>query len=381
LEDYLILRILMVCLCVACTAYGQTTTNPDISAVGDFRVYSHNDDSRANEVEELNIGDPEFELNIGGYLNPYSRADVVIGWHPEHDAEIEELYATVERGLPLDAGLRVGKYLLEFGRLNPVHPHAYSFIKRPLPHAAFFGEEGLADVAVRPSFLIPTGDAYTEIMAGLLKGDALAGHEHEHGDGEEGQEHEGEEEEPKRGLGFFGRATSSFALGDATELSFGASAVNAVHEMHEHEDEPVEELRTWLIGGDVNYQYRPNRNTALHIEAEAIVRTAEPSEGSDNLTSYGGYGYVDYRFRQQYNVGGIFEYTKLEELHEHEGEEPEIHQCDTWRAGLFVGWAPIEETSLVRLAGHWTEPDEGEGFWELTMQFVVSLGPHKPHNF
>ncbi len=381
MEDCLILRILIVCLCVACTAYGQTTTNPDISAVGDFRVYSHNDDSRANEVEELNIGDPEFELNIGGYLNPYSRADVVIGWHQEHDAEIEELYATIERGLPLDAELRVGKYLLEFGRLNPVHPHAYSFIKRPLPHAAFFGEEGLADVAVRPSFLIPTGDAYTEIMAGLLKGDALAGHEHEHGDGEEGEEHEGEEEEPKPGLGFFGRATSSFALGEVTELSIGVSAMNAVHEIHEHENEAAEELRTWLFGGDVKYRYRPNRNTALQIEAEVLFKSANSPYGLSDTESFGGFGYLDYRFREKYNVGGIFEWTHSEEPNPPSPGEPMVLKDETWRVGLFAGWAPIEETSLVRLAGHWTEPDEGEGFWELTMQFVVSLGPHKPHNF
>ncbi|MFH1687270.1 MAG: hypothetical protein ABIE70_07070 [bacterium] len=379
------MRIFMACLCVAGAAYGQTTTNPDISAVGDFRVFSHNDESRANEVEELNIGDPEFELNIGGYLNPYSRADAVIGWHGEHSAEIEEIYATVERGLPLDAGLRVGKYLLEFGRLNPVHPHAYSFIKRPLPHEAFFGEEGLADVAIRPSFLLPTGDTYTELMFAVLKGDALTGHGHEYVHEEEGEEeHEdvhGSEEESKLGLGFFGRLTSSFALNESTELSFGASAVRAVHEMHEHEHEEIGELWAWLVGGDVKYKYRPNRNTALQIEVETIVRQAEQAEGMGNLSSLGWYAYLDYHFRQQYNIGGIYEYTKLEEPHEHEGEEPEVHQVDTWRAGLFVGWAPIEETSLVRLAGHWTKPDEGEGFWELTMQFVVSLGPHKPHNF
>jgi len=378
------LRLILVCLFVASAAYGQTTTNPDISAIGDFRIFSHDDESRATEVEELNIADPELELNVGGYLNPYARADAVVGWHGEHSAEIEELYATVERGLPLSAGLRVGKYLLEFGRLNPVHPHAYSFIKRPLPHEAFFGEEGLVDVAVRPSFLLPTGDAYTEVMAGLLKGDIFSGHAHEHEEHEheegEGEAHEVEEEHQKS-LGFFGRVTSSLAVSEASELSLGVSTVNAVHEMHEHEDEPVKELRTWLIGGDVKYKYRPNRNTALQIEAEGIVRTSEQAEGMDDLTSYGAYGYIDYLFRQQYNIGGIFEYTKLEEMHEHEGEDHEVHKTDTWRAGLFIGWAPIEETSLVRLAGHWTEPDEGDGFWELTMQLVVSLGPHKPHNF
>ena len=111
------------------------------------------------------------------------------------------------------------------------------------------------------------------------------------------------------------------------------------------------------------------------------MRRTEQAEG-DDLTSYGGYGYLDYRFLQKYNVGGIFEYVRQKEAHEHAEEtEPVIYRADTWRAGIFAGFAPVEETSLVRLAGHWTKPDERDGFWELTLQFVISLGPHKPHNF
>lgn len=373
------LRLLCLCACLVGTAHGQTTTNPDISAIGDFRVYGHNDESRSDEVDEFNIADPELELNVGGYLNPYARADAVVAWHGEHNAEIEELFATVERGLPLGAGLRVGKYLLEFGRLNPVHPHAYSFTKRPLPHEVFFGEEGLSDVAIRSSFLIPTGAAYTELMAGVLKGDALSSHEHEHEHAED--ETDDGEEEPRRGPGFFGRLTTSLAVAEASELAVGASALNAVREFHKHEDSEPEELRAWLLGGDVKYKYRPDRRTAVQVEAEILVRIAEQPENEDNLTSIGGYVYVDYRFHQKYNLGGIAEWTNSKELHENEDEEHEVHESRVWRAGAFVGWAPIEETSLVRLAGHWTEPKEGDGFWEATLQFVVSLGPHKPHNF
>jgi hypothetical protein len=367
--------IIFLGLAMVSSIMAQTTINPDVSAVGDFRLFSHNDDSRADEVEKLNVADPELELLVGGYLNPYARADLVLAWHGEHNAAVEELYATVERGLPLGAALRVGKYLLEFGRLNPVHPHAYSFIERPLPHVAFFGDEGLSDVAVRSSFLIPTGDAYTEVMAGLLKGDMFGENGHAH------EEEAVEDEDPKRDLGFFGRVTSSFALNESTELSLGVSTVNGVYAIHQHETEGnPEQLRQWLLGTDLKYKYRPNRNTALQIEAEGIMRRADQEEG-DALTLYGGYGYLDYRFRQKYNFGGIFEYVRVKEMHEHEGEEPELHTNDTWRTGLFVGWAPVEETSLVRLAGHWTEPEEADGFWEVQLQFLVGLGPHKPHNF
>jgi len=366
----------------------QTTLNPDISLVGDFRGYTHTDTSRLDEKEKLNLSDPSLELVAGGYLNPYARADVVIAWHGEHSAEIEEAYASIVRGLPLGMNLRVGQYYLEFGRLNPVHEHAWSFIQRPLPHAAFFGEEGLRDVALRTSFLLPTGGAYSEVMVGLLQGEALIGHHHD--EAEEEHEHL----EPDRwNPGAFGRMATSFAVSDHAELALGSSILNAPYGVAEHhhdeEQEEVEaeetlrQLRAWVGGVDLKYKYRPSRYTSLQIEAESMLRSEEQVEG-DVLTSYGGYGYVDYRFRQKYNLGGIFEYVSRESPIENEGGAEHEHgtvTADTWRAGLFVGFAPIEETSLVRLAGHWTEPDNADGFWEMTLQFVFSLGPHQPHNF
>lgn len=379
-------RLPAVCLLLltvaAAGALAQSSVNPDVSVIGEINVYGHNDKSQPEESEKLSLADPSMELVVSDYVNPYVRADAVVAWHGETKAEIEEMYATVLRGLPLDMNLRLGKYLLEFGRLNPVHPHAWSFIKRPLPHEAFFGDHGLADVTVRTSFLLPTGDAYTELMAGLLKGDALIGeHDHEHEDAGAGVDHE-ETVIERPDLGFFGRLTTSLAVSDAAELAFGGSVVNAVYgAAHSEEDSVVvetedpEQLRAWAAGVDVKYKHRPSRYTTLLIEAEGLVRSEEQHEG-DRLNSYGGYGYVDYRFRQKYNVGGIFEYLSQKHTYEHE-----IVTHDTWRAGLFVGFAPIEETSLVRLAGHWTEPDEGDGFWNLNLQFVFSLGPHQPHNF
>lgn len=386
----MVMRLCVVCLCMwsGAGAYAQTTTNPDISAVGDFRIYGHNDPLRSDEADDLNIASPELELNIGGCLNHHMHIDAVLAWHGEHAAEIEELYATIEDGLPLASNLRIGKYLLEFGQLNPLHPHDYSFIERPLVHEVLFGVEGLNDVAIRNSFLLPSGDAHAEFMAGLLKGDALTAHAHEH-EAAEKQNELANEEEPTRDLAFFGRLAASLAVTDAAELSFGGSVLNAVHGFHYHDTESdtaehygePEQLRAWLIGGDVKYNYMRDDNTALQIEAEAIMSLSEQAEGIDDLFSYGGYGYIDYRFRQRYNLGGILEWISLEELHEDElAGTGEIQVRDTWRAGLFVGWAPVDEASIVRLAGHWTDPDEGDGYWEVILQWVICLGPHDHHD-
>lgn len=385
--------ILALIFMLMAVAQAQTTINPDLSLIGEIRSFSHNDESRADESEKLNLSDPEMELMISGYLNPYARADAVIAWHTGTQAEIEEIYATIMRGLPLDINLRAGKYLLEFGRLNPVHPHAWSFMERPLPHEHFFGDHGLSDMAIRASVLLPTGETYTELMGALLKGDALAGHHHHD---EEEEEHE--ESDERADLGFFGRLATSLATGEHSELAVGVSCLNAVPGAVEHhheeelgeakfsalfdEHEESEAQRSWIVGGDVKYKYRPSRYTALQIEGEVLLRRDKTEDG-DALTSSGGYAYLDYRFLQKYNIGGIFEYARLKEAahHDHEEAEPEISVSDIWRAGLFVGFAPVEETSLVRLAGHWTKAEGVDGFWEVNLQFVFSLGPHKPHNF
>jgi len=353
--------ILLVALCGSVSA--QTTLNPDVSAIGDMMIFTHNDEERINEKDKFNLTRPKLELNLNGYLNPYARADAVIAWEGEENAVIEEFYATILRGLPLNMNLRAGKYRLEYGRLNPIHPHAYSFINLPMVHEAFFGEEGLNDVAIRAAFLLPSGKTYTELMGAVTKGnalleeDALAGNDTTH-----------------LNLGGFGRLTTSMAVSETAELSLGTSILNSVYEIDPRQ------LRTTLIGLDAKYKNVKSRYSTLLFESEFLYRSQE-QDSADNVTSYGTYAYVDYKFHKVYNIGGMFDYTSLKSLEFDTLGTPSEVTSNTWRGALFVGFAPIEETTLIRLVGHWTKPKETDGIWELAMQFVFSLGPHKPHNF
>lgn len=353
---------LIICVCLLLIAGGsnliaQTTLNPDLSLVGDIRAFTHNDISRPSEKNEFNLQMPAMELVIAGYLNPYARADAVLAWESEENASIEEIYATILRGLPLGLNLRVGKYRLEFGRLNPVHPHAYSFMDTPLPHQEYFGKEGLNDMAIRASVAIPTGQLNTEIMGAVLKGEILR----------IGKEEEiladSTQEETRIKPGFFGRVTTSAAVSENAEFTVGVSTVTA-------EYDPVAALRARVSGVDAKYKWQPNRNTSLTVEGEVLQNRREVSEDK-TVTSYGAYGYIDYRFHQKYNVGSIYEFAQgvLDK------------DCSVSRIGCFVGFAPIEETSLVRILTNYTNPKGADGFWTATVQFVFSLGPHQPHNF
>jgi hypothetical protein len=335
----------------------QTTLNPDLSLVGDIRAFTHNDASRPSEKNVFNLQMPAMELVIAGYLNPYARADAVLAWEGEENASIEELYTTILRGLPLGLNLRIGKYRLEFGRLNPVHPHAYSFMDAPLPHQEYFGEEGLNDMAIRASVAVPTGQLNTEIMGAVLKGEIMG----VAGEGELATDSTQDETHIKPG--FLGRITTSAAVSENAEVTMGASMVTA-------EYDPVATLRAWVSGVDAKYKWRPNRNTSLTVESEVLRNHRELPEG-ETVTSYGAYGYIDYRFHQKYNLGSIYEFA----------QGVLNKESSISRIGIFVGFAPIEETSLVRILTNYTKPKGVDGFWTATVQFVFSLGPHQPHNF
>jgi len=191
----------------------------------------------------------------------------------------------------------------------------------------------------------------------LLEPDALAGNDSTH-----------------LNPGFFGRLTTTFAASETAELSLGTSVLNSVYAL-----EP-RQLRSSIFGVDAKYKNVRSRNSTLLMEGEFLYRM-QKQDSSDNVNSYGGYAYVDYKFHKVYNVGGMFDYTTLKSIEVDSLGTPSEVSSKIWRGALFVGFAPIEETTLIRLAGHWTKPEDADGIWELAMQFVFSLGPHKAHNF
>lgn len=100
------------------------------------------------------------ELLIEGYLIPFARAAANIAYEVA-EFSIEELYANVVRGLPLDLQIKAGKYLVGFGKINTIHPHAWAFLNRPLFHQVFFSADGFNEVGASLSYLLPTGDLYS----------------------------------------------------------------------------------------------------------------------------------------------------------------------------------------------------------------------------
>ena len=368
-------------------AAAAQTQNPDISVIGDVRAFV-TDDPADQKEGDLQLDLESGELAIQGYLNPFARADLYVGYH-DGEFELEELYATILRGLPLGTVLRAGKYRVDFGKLNLLHPHAYSFLDTPLVHQEFFGEEGLADIGLNLNWQVPIGDSSLTISGNLLKGDFAVPHEHDH-DGEATdaapagtlrrewlralQDEPAADVEVETGLGASERVALFVPTGEWAGVEIGVNALQGT--LDERTDRRVD-----LLGADVKYRWAPDKYRSLTVQGEWIRSERDVPHDADgsgdgsqieSVESTGYFAFVDWRFRQRWNLGAIVERTDL-------AEEADVA---VERAGLFAGFALMEESTMIRLLLRRSDGDAyAEPVNEAILQLAFSLGPHRAHWF
>jgi hypothetical protein len=355
----------------------QTTVNPDISVIPRF-LLSTDDGERLSEGirqwSQPEFSFEELEVAVQAYLNPFSRGDVVLTL-PGPDVEagklgIEEVYATVLRGLPGDLNVRFGKYRAEFGKLNMMHPHAWPFVTQPLVAERFIGEEGLNDLGISVSGLLPTGDLYTRLTVDLLRGRSLgaaAGIADTTG--------------TRPSYATCARLSGFFSLNDQSDLETGLSLYTGIHDPYARE-------RFWYWNLDFKYKYRPDSYTALTVQGEYLLSTRRAVQdqdlvpfltgagvpGEQNVTTSGFYVYADYQFLKIFSAGIRCDWA-----------ESPYHSDDRARAvALFAGYYPVEETLGVRLQyqnTHTESPGGSRSVNLVALQVLFSLGPHKAHPF
>ena len=384
-------KIIYCLLIINSITIAQSNVNPDISLIGTFNTYT-NFIKDSPEYGKLNFEMPSFELFIDGYLNPYARATANIAFEDEQ-FNAEEIYANIVRGLPLDIQIKAGKYLLKFGKLNLLHPHAWPFINRPLYHQIYFGEEGFNDIGANFSFILPTQDFYTTLDLGVYKGDAISNDTGDTG---------GEDSDPYDVRGnspiFVGRLGSFFSIGDFNNLDVGLSSSYGIYAkssfyIPDSVGFPSRMLKYFYEGLDFKFKYKPDSYTSLVIQGEAILNNRDVIRGTDvepvvqTISTYGAFIYFDYQFFKQFSVGAKYDFT-----YGVIGDEPSINTLanddinKTQGIEYWIGYYPIEETLALRLDAQHLFFDlednmEGDPETTITLQLVFSLGPHKAHQF
>ena len=366
----------------------QSNINPDISLIGTFDTYT-NFIKDSPDYGKLIFDVPSFELFIDGYLNPYARAAANISFE-DGAFGVEELYAQILRGLPLDMQIKAGKYLLGFGKLNTVHPHAWPFIDRPLWQQIYFSDEGFNDIGLDVNFILPTENFYSSLDLGAYTGNSMAINT------------AGEDADPYEVRGnsliFVGRLGSFFSLNDFNFLdvglsgSFGNYAKSSFY-IPDSIGYPPQMLKYFYGGIDFKYKYKPDGYTSLVIQGEGILNNRDVIRGTESkpvvetITTYGAFIYLDYQFIKQFSIGAKYDFT-FGVIGDDYSASTLSNDGSNKTSGIegWIGYYPVEETLAFRLSTQYlffnlADNMTKDGETTITLQMIFSLGPHKAHQF
>ena len=363
--------------------------------------------STASDIESLELGghDPNqrgftvqnLELILDGKVDPYFRgqANIVLQIDADGETSVEAEEAYLETlSLPWNLQVKAGQFFTEFGRLNPVHPHAWDFVDQPLVNGRFLGKDGLRNPGVRLSWLMPT-PFYSELYLAMQnsQGETAFSFRDDHGDellygrlNSQGQV------KAFNDLLFVPRYAASFNLSDSQTLLVGASAAFGPNGSGNNTD-------TQIYGIDSFWKWKPVNHHAgfpfVTWQTEAMLRryqagastTADLNgDGVDDfvpretLTDYGFYTQVAYGFRKGWVVAlrGDWVGSDTSDYEKQYGHDPD--RAMRWRIAPNLTYYP-SEFSKLRLQYNFDHRNGIGDDHSIWAQFEFLLGTHAAHKF
>jgi hypothetical protein len=273
---------------------------------------------------------------------------------------------------------------VEFGRHNPLHPHAWAFVDQPLAFHRFFGPDGLRSQGARLSWLLPTS-FYTEAQLGLFNsgGETTFSFRTE----ESSEIHGGEAAE--RGVDGLGdllvvpRISSSIDLTSTQTVLFGATAAFGPNNAGT-------DTRTTIYGADFFWKWKSLtafrgfpfvsfQGEALFREYETGERTSieEPTEllPAEKLKDRGGYAQLLWGIRPMWVAGLRGEVASGDDA----SFEADL-RADRTRISPSLTWYP-SEFSKLRLQYNYDHRDGIGSDHSVWLQLEFILGAHAAHQF
>ena len=355
--------------------------NPDISVVGQ-PVARWSDDPADASRKRVTLAVGETEVTFDAPLNPYARGLFTLALGDE-GIELEEGYFVLTRGLPAGLALKGGKYRAGFGKLNPVHPHAYPFADRFRVLAAYLpGEESFNDVGVQLSRLTPlVGDAALTASVDWLQGDSFRIPRQPSAAVDDPlllDPVNGDLQSEARPA-VLGRLSAFLPVRDPSGVEVGVSATHGTNNV-------AAGTRTTLMGADLKAKLWTGPRSTLLVQGE-VLRLRREEAGWDGVAAaytrstvqpFGGYVSADYSFDPRYSVGASYERF----------QQPTADKTWDHAFGVFAGVLLLEESTAFRLGWERAMPGtpsgalaDPEAVNTITLRVVYSMGPHKAHVF
>jgi hypothetical protein len=329
---------------------------PKVSATGDFVANLGDDKHMSHDDDRFDLRG--VDIDFTGDIDDVARAVFNLSYHDE-DLSLEEGYLDVWDILPYKTDLRLGRFRVNFGLLNTIHPHALMQVDYPAIYRTYLGHEGYIDEGLGISGEIPS--LWKNPFAWSLQ--VLNGDRHEHG---EDDEHEDEDEEEYKRLKDFndtvyvGRLAHKFEPADKLSVDWGLSGLTGRF------DDDKKSPRYYLEGADLTFNWHPFAEDYKRIRWQSEAFLSQTNGRDDNEHAYGYYSFLDYRFAPKWSAGGRYDYARLPL-----DSSDRLHEYSVYLTHLY------SPNNRVRLQLKNSQRTYGKDANEIMLQWTFTLGQHE----
>jgi TolA-binding protein len=356
--------------------------------------------SSARDLDHIEVGDHDpqqrgfnarnIELAFDGAVDPYFEGFANIVFKLDNDnateVEVEEAFMQTT-SLPFNLQLKGGQFFAAFGRINPVHPHAWDFADDPLVHGRLLGPDGLRGVGAQISWTLPV-PWYSQLIFAGQNGRGGTGFSFRN-PGDDGV--------------FFGRRTTdrearglqdfvwiprwenSVDLSPTQVVLAGVSGAFGSNETGANS-------RTQIYGADLFYKWKSAHAEGgfpfVKWQTEAMYRRFEAGRGIDQsfpvaetFHDWGMYSQVLWGFKKGWVAGIRGDYLHMTDSEFTDDDERQTRS----RISANLTWYPTE-FSKIRLQYNHDFLEEnfflaGRDVDSVFLQFEFILGAHGAHKF
>jgi hypothetical protein len=370
---------------------------PDFSAVGDF--VGDFSPQGSTQADRSRFGVREVELAVQSVVDPYFRGDVFLGISDLEGIAVEQAFLTTT-SLPNQLELKVGRFLMPFGKQNLTHRHDLHTIEYPYVIQKLLSDDGFKGTGLWGSRVFSPFGFYQEVQ--LTAVDRLSAPTQGLTTAEPVNKSLG-------GLGFSARLRNYVDISEAANIELSFSALTGKR------DQPLDNTYQVLVnnatggataqdvnatlarqstfGADFTYRWRPlqqglyrsfilqsefmhqrnEKNPALPAavcDPAGSAPCTQPTFAGPARSYNGAYAFARYQTSQRSFLGTRYDYV----------QNPENAGRTLHAGSVYLEWYPSEFSKLA--AGYEAAKNgQDELLNRLLIQATFSLGPHKPHPF
>jgi hypothetical protein len=323
------------------------TTNPDISAIGDFRSFYTSQGPRNVELYFNQL-----EMQMTSVVDPYARANFLFSFGKDSlngnfSTDLEEATLT-SLDLPYSLEVTLGKFKPHFTKVNLLHPHAFDFVDFPSMLTRYFSDEGLFMEGVSASWLVPNPeDFYQELDVDI--GRSEANYTLDQGNANR--------------LTYVGHLKNFFDLTDNATIEVGLSGLSGVN---------PQQLATTLGGVDITYKWKPvqfNTFQSFTWGTEAIVcKTGVPAQA--DVQTYAAFSFMEYQIERRTFLGAMYDYST-----------PPGNTSQQDRTGTFLIRFQPDEFQIFALEFQHDNRSYASDVNRVSLRAIFVIGSHGAHAY